>query len=215
MKELKQPTREAWLNAALDTLRPMFTEAGMGLPENLKVSCGWPVRGGMSTRKRVIGECWKAEASTEGATQIFISPWLAEPLEVLETLVHELIHAARPAAKHGPDFKDGMKKVGLIGKATSTKAGDELILRLAQLSETLGDYDNGKLGLATPADSPKKQSCRQRKIICPKNAAHENGTDVIYRASKKVADLGLPECPVCGEQLELEEQDETEDEDDN
>lgn len=213
MKELKHPTREAWLNAALDTLRPMFAENGLGLPENLKVSCGWPVRGGMSTRKRVIGECWKAEAATDGATQIFISPWLDEPAAVLETLVHELIHAARPAAKHGADFKDAMKKVGLIGKATSTKAGDKLIIQLAQLSEALGDYDNGKLGLSVPADSPKPQKNRQRKIVCPKNAGHENATDVIYRASKKVVDLGLPECPVCGEQLELEEQEETEDDD--
>lgn len=202
--------REAWLLNALTELRPHFAKAGLGLPENLRLSCGWPSRGGTKENNRVLGECWKAEAAVDAVTQIFISPWVSEPVRVLDILVHELIHAALPQAKHGPDFKDAMKKVGLIGKATATRAGDELTVLLTELAEALGDYDNSQLGLATSDDAPKKQVGRQRKISCVRKDLHTGETEVIYRASKKVIDLGLPLCPVCGEQLETEAEEPTE-----
>jgi SprT-like family len=196
--------REAYLNEALQLLRPKFVEAQLDLPELLRVAAGWPSRGGTSEKKRVIGQCWKAEAATDNVTQIFISPWLSEPIQVLETLVHELIHAALPEAKHGADFKDAMKKIGLVGKATATVAGPDLKTFLEHLAADLGDYDNARVGLDTPSDTPKRQVGRQRKIFCPAKDKHEGETDVIYRASKKVIDLGLPLCPVCGTQLEQE-----------
>lgn len=213
---MKTPSqnRESWLAAALVELRPMFADQGIGLPENLRISCGWPVRGGMSKKKRVLGECWKAEAAVDGINQIFVSPWVSNPVEVLAILVHELIHAALPGAKHGAEFKGAMKKVGLVGKATATQAGDDLLVVLTDLAGKLGDYDNSQLGLDIPADSPKPQTSRQRKIFCPGKIEHHPGTEVIYRASKKVADLGLPECPVCGTQLELESDEEENDEND-
>lgn len=196
--------REAYLQSALVELRPYFAKAGIGLPENIRIAAGWPSRGGTKENNRVLGECWKAEAAVDGITQIFISPWLSEPVTVLAVLTHELIHAALPQAKHGPDFKDAMKKVGLIGKATATRAGDELTVILTELAAALGDYDNSQLGLATSDDAPKKQKSRQRKIFCNRKDLHQGETEVIYRASKKVIDLGLPVCPVCGEQLEAE-----------
>jgi len=202
--------RESWLNHAVALLRPRFAAQGLGLPEHLRVSTGWPSRGGMSERKRVIGQCWKPEAAVDSFTHIFISPYLEDRVNVLETLVHELIHAALPDAKHGPDFKDAMKKLGLTGKATATAAGDELKAQLSIMAEELGDYDHGKLGLGVPSDTPKQQKGRQKKIFCPNKADHKDETDVIYRASKKVIDLGLPCCPLCGEQMVAEEETESE-----
>jgi hypothetical protein len=38
--------REAWLEALLEKLRPLFSEAGYPLPEQVHVSVGWPSKMG-------------------------------------------------------------------------------------------------------------------------------------------------------------------------
>src|SRR4029079_11501884 len=100
--------REAWLDAAVGKLRPIFLGHGYTIPE-LRVSVGWPSRGGLANKKRTIGQCWFGATAADGKHQIFISPILDEkvatPGGVLATLVHEIVHvAAGPDAKHGPKF---------------------------------------------------------------------------------------------------------------
>ena len=41
-------TREQWLTKAIDHLsRRVFKPAGMEVPPNVRVSCGWPSRGAL------------------------------------------------------------------------------------------------------------------------------------------------------------------------
>ncbi len=54
------------------------------------------------TPKPRHGECWKVEASAAGRPEIFVSPMLADSVEVGAVLVHEVIHAALPDAGHPP-----------------------------------------------------------------------------------------------------------------
>jgi rubrerythrin len=159
----------------------------------------------------VIGQCWKAEAASDGVTQVFISPFISEPVDGLAVLVHELIHAALPEAKHGAEFKAAMKPLGLVGKATATAAGDELRAELDALAEALGDYDNSKLDpRATAADTPKTQKNRQLKVSCRRLTEHEDGAEYILRGARKTLERGVPDCPLCGHELELEEPEEDE-----
>ena len=85
-----EPTREAWLLSAIDrvarSLFPAFKQP------KWRVTCGWPkgVRGG----KHAIGQCWDRTSSNDGTYEIFISPELNRPLEILHTLAHEMIHYA-------------------------------------------------------------------------------------------------------------------------
>lgn len=184
----KHATRETWLQALTDLLRPTFADAGFALPETVHVSCGWPVKGGLGRTTRVEGECWLPEASTDGNSHIFVSPLLGED-QVGHVLVHELCHAATPGAKHRGRFVTCATKLGLEGKPTSTVAGAALAARLEQLVAELGAYPHARLD--PKATEGKKQGTRQRKLVC---ACPEPR---ILRATRKVIEAGPVICGLC------------------
>jgi hypothetical protein len=187
---MQHETREAWLVAMTEALRPTFEDAGFTVPA-VRVSCSWPSR---QIRKR-IGECWTSKASKDGSRQIFITPILDAGFVVAEVLVHELIHAVLPdESKHGKDFRQGMKKLGLDGKPTSTHAGPELTERLHALCLEVGDYPHSALSLKDPG--VKKQGTRMLKLTCV--------CGYTVRTTAKWIEVGLPTCP-CGEEMQPEE----------
>lgn len=197
--EDKNLYREVWLAFAATELRPLFENSDetvkLSLPDTLRVSCGFPSRGALSTSKRRLGECWQTSASKDGVHQIFVTPLLDNGFKVLEVLVHEMLHAALPKnAKHGKLFKAGMRHLGLEGAATSTFAGEALAKRLNDLNEKLGTYPNAAI---IPTEKEKKQTTRLIKLGC-KNAEHTE--EVIIRTTRKVLDLGTPVC-FCGEEF--------------
>lgn len=192
-------TREGWLEAAVEKLRPAFKNAGHELPQ-IRVSVGWPSKGGLANKKRVIGQCWFGATAADGKPQLFISPLLEETGEaggVLPTLVHEICHvAAGPDAKHGPRFVKVMKAMGLTGKPTATVAGAELLERLHAISSDLGAFPHSKL---VPTVAYKPQTTRMIKCACA-----QCGYQV--RLTRKWMEVGIPECPVDGHgELEREE----------
>jgi hypothetical protein len=182
-------TREEWLLKATDELKPAFLETGAEIPEKTRVTCGWPSHGGRA-KKQVTGECWPAKKSGDGHFEIFISPTLADPIDVLGTLVHELVHAAVGLDEgHKAAFRAAATALGLTGKMTATEVGEELKGRLHDLSAKLGAYPHAEL------DPSQKttQSTRMLKIQCP-------ACGWMARTSKKWMELGLPTC-ACGEQM--------------
>lgn len=194
--------RESWLEAAVKILQPLFAEAEIPCPE-VRVSCGFPSRNALATKKRYIGECWDGLMSKDGKPQLFISPLLVEANTaggVLATLVHEMVHAAIGCkAGHGPKFRRAMQKVGLEGKPTATIAGPVLIERFSGLLVQLNEaYPHSELILTKER---KTQTTRMHKCECG-----ECGYTV--RLAKKWLDVGIPECPVHHEQLTLENKDE-------
>lgn len=184
--------REAWLEAAVQNIRPIFLGAGYTIPE-VRVSVGWPSSGGLSTKKRTIGQCWFGTTAADGKPQLFISPLLddvKDPQGVLATLVHEVCHvAAGVDAKHGPKFVKVMKKLGLEGKPTSTSAGGDLLVRFETILAELGPFPHSKI-VPTEKD-PKPQTTRMRKCEC-------EGCGFLVRLTQKWLDVGQPICPVPG-----------------
>ncbi len=202
--ELIHSNREAWLLALVSDLRPFIQKKGHAVPE-VQISCGWPSSRALSTKKRRIGECWNYKASENGLTQIFISPVLALPHEVSECVVHELGHAALPDAGHKAPFRAFMRSVGLVGKPTATAAGENLKATLEEICAALGPYPNGKLDKMARGPA-KKQGTRMRKVSC------ENDHDpYILRGAKKTLDLGIPICPLCQNDMQVEEGDDHDD----
>jgi hypothetical protein len=186
-------TRERWLLSAVDHLRPAFQAQGLPLPAALHVSIGFPSTAALARRSRRIGECWSAETSRDGLYHLFLSPLLAEPLPVLATLVHELVHAAvGTRARHGPPFRRLALALGLQGPMRSTSAGPELAARLADLALRLGAFPHAGL-LADP--NRRKQTTRLRKVACPSCRYTVRITAVWIAA-------GLPTCP-CGAVMRL------------
>ncbi len=140
---MKHCTREEWLQAAIEMIRPTFLSKGYRIPDDCQVSCGFASTG---LRSHHIGQCWSRKSSSDGRNQIFISPALHDPLEVMDALVHELVHAVDDCQhKHGREFKKIAMKVGLEGPMRSASAGKELKQHLAELAAKIGPYPHGRL----------------------------------------------------------------------
>lgn len=183
------PSREEWLGRMVDALRPTFAELGHPLPERIRVSCGWPSRSALSGKARRIGEAWSHRCSGDGAHETFLSPTLADPIEVGAVLVHELVHHAVGVENgHKGPFRACALAVGLTGPMRATTAGDALGERLHALAEELGPYPHAALngGAGT-----KKQTTRMLKVTC-------TDCGCIVRMTRQwLDDTGAPTC-ACG-----------------
>ena len=191
---MKTPTltREQWLTGAVAALTPRFEDLGLTVPP-VRVSVGWP--GGRGKKNSVIGQCWSTKASADGVAQLFISPVLDDPVQVLATLMHELVHAVddNEHGHRGPFIRTA-RGLGLVGRPTATVASEELALELADLAKGLGEYPHAKL--TTLEGGPKKQTTRMLKVACP-------GTGYTVRMTRKwIDEVGLPTCPCCNETME-------------
>ena len=71
----KYDTRESWLNAAVDELRPLFRER-VEVPR-VRVSIGFPPKRGLGKR-RVLGVCCMSAMATDGIAQIYINPTVSQ-----------------------------------------------------------------------------------------------------------------------------------------
>lgn len=181
--------REAWLQKAVKAFGPMFAEVGVNLPPKVQVSVGFP--GGGSARTR-IGECWHANAAGDKVPHIFISPMLHEPVIVLATLAHELVHA-QGAMGHGADFRNVAVGIGLEGKMTATVPGDALIERLKKMADALGEYPHKGLTLS----DRKKQSTRMLKVECVEGSGYK-----VRLTRTWLDEYGAPFCPCHHETME-------------
>jgi len=174
-------TREAWLLQAIELLRPLFGAKGFAVPD-CQVSCGFTSTG---VRSGHIGQCWSKKSAADGINQIFIAPTLASAYEVLDTLVHELVHAVDDCQhKHGKEFKKIAIKMGLVGPMRSAGAGPQLKEKLEGLLRTLGPYPNGHI---------KVSMVRHSKTNRPRAKCEKCGFQVPML--KKYLSYGPPICP--------------------
>lgn len=183
--------REAWLRSAYALLRKeLLPEA----PVNVAISWSFPSKGATAARKRRIGECWSKNGiggKVEGDRVVLVSPTIKDELTILDTLLHEAVHASLPAnVGHRRQFSQLAKRVGLLKPWTSTKRGPELEVKLQTMLERLPKWPGGHLIPHT------QQVSRQLKAEC--NCGR------ILRMSKKVAAEGAILCGLCNSAFELE-----------
>ena len=182
MKTDNNSTRESWLENAVDMLSPIFKQKGYDMPK-VKVSCGFPSTGNKSKH---IGQCWGRSSTTEGVNQLFISPVLDEPVQVLDTLVHELVHAIDDCVHHhGPEFKKIATDIGLQGNMREATAGAWLKEQLTAIAKQLGKYPHTKINLAHSASAKTGPRPRAKCKKC--------GYEVT--PLKKWLFMGPPLCP--------------------
>lgn len=198
--------REVWLARATDALRPVFAGKGYDVPENIRVSVGFPH--GKHGRGTAIGQCWTDAASDGAQFEIFISPILtgkgAGTQQVAATLAHEIAHAT-VGLSHGHDraFGKCVRSIGLTGANTATVAGSafgliwEGGLGIAGFDETglvesVGEFPHESLRTLR---SIPKQKTRLIKVEC--DDCHDEGLPFIVRMSAgTIASHGTPICPV-------------------
>lgn len=195
---MKHETRESWLNAASSVIHTHFADEflewfGMNGQDhlgNLLVSAGFPSKMGLSKR---IGECWAAEASGDKTQHhIFINPRLEDPIEVIATLAHEMVHAADNGENgHKGPFTKMVRAMGLEGKPTATYAGDDFKEVVCKVLDECGFYPHVKL---VSVSTPAKQSTRMLKV-------EAKCCGYMVRTTKKWLEVGVPMCP-CGNEME-------------
>jgi hypothetical protein len=174
-------TREAWLLAAIELLRPLFAAEGFSVPA-CQVSCGFASTG---TRSGHVGQCWSTKSASNELNQIFIAPTLKSAYEVLDTLVHELVHAVDNCEnKHGKEFKKIALKMGMKGPMRSAEAGPELKVTLTFMLDILGQYPHGHLKVGM-----RKAARRDRPRAKCKHCGYQ------VPMLKKFLTYGPPICP--------------------
>lgn len=187
-KEAALSAREAWLQVAASRLLPLFEQAGGVLPARVRFACGWP------GAAKALGSCFHSSCSETAHREIFISPELADPLEVLHVLLHEMCHAALPdGVGHRKPFKKLATACGLLPPMRATSLSPALTERLNALLKQMGPYPHSRLGKS----SVKKQTTRMIKIVC-------EDCGYVARTTAKWADVGMPTC-CCGGEFQVEE----------
>lgn len=184
--------RHAWLEQAMFEFRGVFFVAGYVVPNNVRISIGFPR--GMHGGKKAIGQCWSHKASRDGHYEIFATPELGhdgKPVpkataDMLETIAHELIHATvGTECGHKGAFKTCAERVGFIGPMTTTPAGDKMKASIAAIVAKIGEFPAGALD----ASMRKKQTTRLLKCECG------NCGYTVRVASKWLEASGAPICP--------------------
>jgi hypothetical protein len=186
----KFETREQWLEAAVVHISRLFKDINIELPP-VRVSVGWPSKGGLASKVKVIGQCWSSKAAKDGISQVFISPTLGDDLvQSLAVLVHELVHAWDDCKhQHKGPFAEVAKRVGLVGKMTQSNAGPELEIKLKAIISDLGEFPHSPLVASEVEKEIKKQTTRMIKLVTP------DCCEYTVRTTQKWIDEGLPSCP--------------------
>jgi hypothetical protein len=170
----KHTARESWLREAAKLMKSRFDNISCPVPEDFHVSVGFKPAGGYESAI-VMGCCYIRDVSSAHVNEIFISPEWDEPIEVLATFAHELIHAASDCLDgHGPGFRKYAVAFGLTGKMTATYAGPELRKYLAGVAKRLGPYPHSKTNIFTttrrigaPAPAPEAPKPRVKAPVEP------------------------------------------------
>lgn len=155
---MPRKNREEWLEKAVELLRPILAEAELELGKYTVATgpCG----------TKVLGVCFNGSVAKDGETRhIIIDMSIEDPIVVLSTLLHEMVHAALPDSVHhnGP-FKRAVQKLGMRGKPTVAAAdpGTDLYDRLSRIATRLGHYPH------VPLKIERKRRGKRNRTPYPK-----------------------------------------------
>lgn len=218
METTVKNTRESWLHAAIEVFRPMFVQIGTPLPEVIHVSVGFAA-GAKAENGKILGCTYKRALSEDGNSHVFISPESGDTVEVLETLLHELIHVADDCESgHKGFFAEAATRLGFNGPMTATPASAVLMAELVLIIASLGHYPHSAMTLPTRvaanipgvtvgvsggpikwSSGPAKQGTRMLKMVCDNTECVAHGYTV--RLSAKWIAIGAPKCPMGHEMI--------------
>lgn len=174
--------RQSWFECVVDALRvERFAPAGYTIPPNIRVSVGFP-KG--SDQCKIVGQCWSPTASSDEHAELFISPILLDPVDIISTLGHEAGHATvGTGCGHRGPFKKCMLAIGLLPPMRSTPPSEDFKAWIADLISRIGPYPAGNLTVT------KKQGTRLLKCQCA-------ACGYLARVTQKwIVESGSPLCP--------------------
>jgi len=129
----QQTPQEIWL-----------TKAGQILQKKVEEKTGEPLSEWYVVVKKIPGgHIGYFSRQINGTFKVTISPKLTSEVEILATLLHELVHVALKKSGHGSKFKKLASSLGLEGEDGNmgrTYANNSLKLELSKIIKTLGPY---------------------------------------------------------------------------
>ena len=194
--------REAWLNAAVDELRPFFSSRGHTLPAEIRVACAYPTNAKRSGFK-VLGECIPSTNSADGHYEIFISPILDAPNLVTRTLISQLCRTSKGALNVTTlRYSHVAADMHILPAGTGSSPykevthGNEFINAYQAIIDSLGIYPHAKVDVS----AHKSQGTRMLLARCPTCQCSIRMTAKwVYNAH---GDVELPTCR-CGDMFAL------------
>lgn len=168
--------RARYLETAYDVIRAELLHEAPAR-DTVALAFSFPITGGRAVKKLRLGECHylKPEDLDQSTVQnppayekhlLAIHPivWAKGDLEVLATLAHEMAHASLPfKVGHRAPFKRLAYRMGLVGPATATFAGDPFKAWVDGARAKLPTYPGG---VSLDLFKRKKQASRLRLWIC-------------------------------------------------
>lgn len=185
-------SREGWLSAAVQELRPIFKVRGYKLPDKIHVSVGFPL--GRRAGER-LDRCYGVHNGRDGAYELFVSPMLDEPVKVLGSITHNLCHLAVGMERgHKHMFTKCAGAMGLEPPWIETNEGEAFKAGVARpvLAALAMDYPHERITLADAHTGPKKQATRLIKCEC------ETCGYNVRTTMKWLLTVGAPLCPTPG-----------------
>jgi hypothetical protein len=185
--------RHEWLEAAVRLLRPRFDAAGYQVPDNVRVSIGFP---NYTAFRHCIGQAWSDSSSSDRRFEVFISPELGtaeQTSKIIGVAAHELVHCTvGTAAGHRTPFKLCAIAIGLKGPMTATSESPEFIEWVNDVVvPRIGPYPAGRITW-----QHKKQTTRLVKCECI-TCQYPVRTTRIW-----IDQHGTPHCPSHGAMME-------------
>jgi len=192
-------SRENYLIQATDIMRKsLFKPKGYKVPK-VELSISWATRGNRNRKgdAKTLGQCFSKSCHAGNINQIVITPnydgsTIQGSLDILGTLVHELVHAVNDCVSgHGQAFKDCALAVGLTMPMRSTGESEELKEYLRKnILDKLGLFPHKKVTL----NGTKKQTTRNIKVEC-------YCCGFSFRTSRKNIDMmdEISHCLACNE----------------
>lgn len=188
-------TRETWLNAVAEQMRPMFDRVGAPLPEKFRVTMS------LTKRRKAVGQCYDRSASGDGSYEILIRLDQADAIEVAAILAHELTHAAVGlACGHKGRFRKTLLGLGLEKPVTCSIPGPEFKVAVRPILAKVGAFPHAPLDWNGQRSGPKKQGTRLLKVQCG-----ECGY-VCRVTGKWIDEVGAPLCPCNTEPMTVKEE---------
>jgi len=205
-QRLNAPNREAWLLGLAEAWRP--TLAGIGPIPDIRITCGFPSKGGLARKRLVVGQCWSPTYSAAGRTEIFVSPLIDDTFQVAHIVLHELLHAVVGCVHgHRGPFKRAATSVGFVGKPTSTVPGEALASYVrCRLLPDLGPYPHARIEhpqikVSLPEFPEKEDAGLRTRLI---KAVCDDCGYVTRTTRKWLVHRGPPLCPCSSYPMTIE-----------
>ena len=219
-------TPDQWLNAMMGDLADKVlvpsgldtnVDANAPIGEMTRARSSLPSKQAVSPGKQLVKQTWAAQYSSDGYTEIFVSPTIKETKQILGSLLHQMVRTAVGLYhNHDATFKREAQRVGLDVLPGETQWADAIhpTTGLNSVFDDLirkhGDFPAGSLDYRS-APGQKKQGTRNLVAYCVNTSCGTVVTDAKgvargwgHRITAMRVAEAWPKCAACDEPLQVD-----------